>query len=647
MCGIAGFIDFNKEIVASDALKNMTDIMRHRGPDDEGQYIKDNVYLGHRRLSIIDLSMDGHQPMSNEDGTIWIVFNGEIYNYKDLNKILQSKGHIIRSGCDTETIVHLYEEYGEDCVNYLRGMFSFAIWDESKKQLFAAVDRMRIKPFYYTVNDEFFMFASELKVFAENNLRKWELNSEAIHHYLSLQAVPVPQTIYQDIYTLPGGYCLRVKDANVKSRKYWDITFQPGEEISEEYYSKKLREKLHESVEMRLMSDVPLGAFLSGGVDSTTIVALMSSMVDKPIRTFSLGYNVGGEAYDDTYYAGLVAKKFNTNHIQKIISGNDILNELYNYIMFLDEPSSDAINSYFVSKLAAEHVTVVLCGQGGDELFAGYRSFDLLLKLSERDKKWERLPGFLRNSIGKMFSNLPEQFNNFSLVQKMNMFLANYGSFVNKYGHIRMELSEREKYELYTDTFRDKMNGTTSLAIYESYFNNINNGIHPINQVSYMDLKVHLQDVLLRDVDVMSMAFSLETRVPLIDHELVEFAGTIPPAMKIKNGRKKHIFLESVKDILPEEVTTRKKLGFNFPIAIWMRNELKPLIEFVLSKEAVENRGIFKYEAIEKIKNEFFEQNTRYRKLWALVVLELWIRLAYEKDTNFHHKLEPYLYANK
>jgi len=227
------------------------------------------------------------------------------------------------------------------------------------------------------------------------------------------------------------------------------------------------------------------------------------------------------------------------------------------------------------------------------------------------------------------------------------MFLANYGSFVNKYGHIRMELREREKYELYTDTFRDKMNGTTSLAIYESYFNNINNGIHPINQVSYMDLKVHLQDVLLRDVDVMSMAFSLETRVPLIDHELVEFAGTIPPAMKIKNGRKKHIFLESVKDILPEEVTTRKKLGFNFPIAIWMRNELKPLIEFVLSKEAVENRGIFKYEAIEKIKNEFFEQNTRYRKLWALVVLELWIRLAYEKDTNFHHKLEPYLYANK
>ena len=529
MCGIVGVVNFNGKNVSPHLMKKMTDVINHRGPDDEGTYFKKNIALGHRRLSIIDLTSAGHQPIANEDGSVWIVFNGEIYNYKDLNKTLHAKGHIIRSNCDTETIVHLYEEYGEDCVHHLRGMFSFAIWDNAKKQLFAAVDRMRIKPFYYTINNNFFMFASELKVFSEMGGVEWKLSNSAIHHYLSLQTVPVPFTIFDEIYTLPGGHCLRLQNEKLETYKYWDITYQPLEEESEEYFAKKLREQLEESIRIRLMSDVPLGAFLSGGVDSTVIVGLMSQMIKEPVKTFSIGYDVGGAVYDDTYYAKLVSDRFNTDHIEQIVSGKDILKELYNYIMYLDEPSSDAINSYFVSKLAANDVTVVLCGQGGDELFAGYPTFDLLLKFIQRDEKWEKMPLLMRKVIRELVSLAPQKTRNFAPIKKINRFLNNYGSFLNKYGYIRMELEDDEKYSLYTDSFRKSINDSNSLSIYESYYNNVNNGMHPINKVSYLDLKVHLQDVLLRDVDVMSMAFSLETRVPLIDVILVEIVGTIQP----------------------------------------------------------------------------------------------------------------------
>lgn len=636
MCGIAGLINFDNQPASETSLRKMADIIRHRGPDDEGFYIDGNVGLGHRRLSIIDLSPNGHQPMTNEDGSVWIVFNGEIYNYKSVNEVLQTRGHVFRSNCDTETIIHAYEEFGVECVHHLRGMFSFAIWDRKRKKLFAAVDRLRIKPLYYTTAGNTFLFASELKSILASGLAKANLNYEAIHHYLSLQAVPVPMTIYENIYTLPGGHTLEISDGQVKVARYWDIPSDGSAEIHDEaFYKKRLRDLLFEAVELRLMSDVPLGAFLSGGIDSTTIVAIMSQLINEPVRTFSIGYDVGGSDYDDTYYAKLVSKQFRTEHKVQSVSAGDVLSHLPDFLYYLDQPSSDAINSYFVSKLAAEDVTVVLCGQGGDELFAGYSSFRLLQKFMERDAQWERLPAVVRNSVAFSLKNLPKGLRAVPPVQKLDRFLNEYGSFLKKYARIRMELYESEKRAIYSDYFSAQLNGADTNKIYEGYYRNLPEQVDALNKVAYLDLKTHLGDILMRDVDVMSMAFSLETRVPLIDHKLVEFASAIPASLKLKNGASKYIFIEAIRDLLPAEVVQRKKLGFNFPFAIWLRNELYPLVEFVLSKKVVEERGFFRYQEVEKLKKTFRNSDITYRRIWGLVLLELWLRGVHENDRQF------------
>ncbi len=644
MCGIAGIWNFNGQPVSPESIQKMVDVMRHRGPNDEGQYIADNIGLGHCRLSIIDLSSMGHQPMSNEDGTVWIVYNGEIYNYQSLNKILEAEGHRIRSHCDTETIVHLYEEYGSRCVEYLRGMFSFAIWDAREKRLFAAVDRLRIKPFYYTQVGDSFIFSSELKAILVSGLYREDLSMEAIHHYLSLQAVPVPLTIYENIFTLPGGYCMEIRDGKVSTSQYWDVSFKVDSGHPQEYYEKQLRQLLYESVEMRLMSDVPLGAFLSGGIDSSVIVGLMREMTEGPVKTFSIGYDVGGRDYDDTYYANLVSKKFNTDHTVQVVTARDILKELKNFIGHLDQPSTDAINSYFVSKLAAQEVTVVLCGQGGDELFAGYSTFELLLRFLNRDRYWSKVPSFLREVFIDIFSHIPQGMKSYRKVNKIGKFLENYNSFVKKYAAVRMVLSEHEKRQVYTKNFQDSLNTVDTLEIYEMYYNRIAHHGAPINQISYMDLKTHLGDVLMRDVDVMSMAFSLETRIPLIDHKLLEFVASIPPDYKLRNGGRKYIFIEAMKYLLPDEVIRRPKQGFAFPLRLWLRHDLKPLVDFVLSEACVVDRGFFNYAEIKKLKNNFFSgRDLNYRKIWGFVILELWIRLLIERDDDFFQRLHAHV----
>jgi len=637
MCGIAGFIHLDGRPADPQRLERMTDIIRHRGPDDGGHYFDGPVALGHRRLSIIDLSEKGHQPMCNETDDVWITFNGEIYNYKEINGPLKARGHHFRSNCDTETIIHAYEEYGADCLQNLRGMFSFAIWDAREQRLFAAVDRLRIKPFYYTQVGDTVLFASELKSLLASGLVKPELNHEAIHHYLSLQAVPVPMTIYKDIYTLPGGCGLEVKEGALKVFRYWDIEYAENAEMDEAEYKKQLRDLVWESVEIRLMSDVPLGAFLSGGIDSSAIVGIMSQISAAPVQTFSIGYDVGGVDYDDTFYANLVSRKYKTEHKALRLTAADVVSHLDGFLHHLDQPSSDAINSYFVSELAAKDVTVVLCGQGGDELFAGYNSFCLLDKFMQRDAAWERLPRVVRQSIAGSMRMLP---GGLSPVRKMQRFLDDYGSFLNKYARIRMELYEAEKRRFYSQSFRAGLNGADTMSIYSGYYENLPEQVDAINKVSYLDLKTHLGDILMRDVDVMSMAFSLETRVPLIDHKLVEYASNIPANLKLRDGRTKYIFTESVRDVLPVEVVERKKIGFNFPFALWLRNELYPLVDFVLSKEVVEERGMFDYAEIETLKQTFRTQDITYRRVWGLVLLELWLRRVHENDTKFMEKVE-------
>lgn len=643
MCGIAGLIYFDDRQPTPELLTRMSDTLVHRGPDDWGYHIDGHTGFGHRRLSIIDLSPNGHQPMCNEDGTVWITYNGEVYNYRELNKDLEARGHIIRSRCDTETIIHLYEQYGRDCVHRLRGMFSFAIWDAKNKTLFAAVDRLRIKPFYYSLQGGAFSFASEIKALLAAGLFEPRLNHEAIHHYLSLQAVPVPMTIYEEVFTLPGGFALEVKDDKLSVYKYWDVDFQAAEAESEEYYRRRVRELLWESVSLRLMSDVPLGAFLSGGIDSTVVVAIMSQLNKEPVRTFSIGYDVGGADYDDTYYARLVSQRYKTEHTVRQVSAKDMVEHLPQFLYYLDQPSSDAINSYVVSRLAADEVTVVLSGQGGDELFAGYSSFRLLQKLTQREAVLDRVPALLRNTLAAPFVQMPSVFKAWMPARKLHTFFDNYGSFVKKYAHIRMEISEDQKRRIYSDRFANQLNGTDTLSIYERHLQHVAQNRDPLGKVAYLDVKTHLGDVLLRDMDVMSMAFSLETRVPLIDHKLVEFVSGIPSHMKLRGNAAKYIFIESIRDLLPPEVIQRKKLGFNFPLAIWLRRELRPLIDFVLSREVIEQRGFFKYSEIERLKKEFFTTDVRYRRLWGLVVLEMWLRHVHDRDTQFINRLQAHL----
>lgn len=578
--------------------------------------------------------------MSNEDGTVWIVYNGEIYNYRALNKELAARGHKIKSQCDTETIIHLYEEHGSRCVDYLRGMFSFAIWDARNKYLFAAVDRLRIKPFYYLQTQNAFVFSSELKAVLASGYHGGELNDEAVYHYLSLEAVPVPLTIYRNIRTLPGGHSLTVRDGEVTVSRYWDVNFDVDEGQTEAECTKRVRDLLFESVELRLMSDVPLGAFLSGGIDSSVIVGLMNEMRQGVIKTFSIGYDVGKQEYDETHFAELVSRTYRTDHTVQVIGAKDILDELKNFILYLDQPSTDAINGYFVSKLAARDVTVTLCGHGGDELFAGYDTFDLILKFIEREKQWNKVPSPIRQFLASLFSSMPAGMKSSAALRRFARFLHMYGSFTRKYGMIRKDLSEQEKRGLFSERSASTFAGIETDRIYERVAGAIADGVHPINAISYMELKTYLGDLLLRDMDVMSMAFSMETRIPLVDHRLVEYVATIPPELKMRNGMKKHILKSAMADLLPDEILNRRKYGFAFPFPIWLRGQLRPLVDFVLSRDHVEARGRFNFDRVERLKHAFFSgSDLNYRRIWGLVVLEMWTRLVQENDHRFFEQL--------
>lgn len=642
MCGFAGILQFDDSPVSPEVLKKMTSTLIHRGPDDEGYRMLPRLGLGHRRLSIIDLSRHGHQPMSNEDQTIWILYNGEIYNYRELNRTLAARGHRIKSHCDTETIIHCYEEYGDDCVHHLNGMFSFALWDVRRRRLFAAVDRMRIKPFYYYVHEKGMIFASELRAIQASGMHSGEVDMESVYHFLSLQAIPGPRTIYRSIRVLPGAHRMSVEEGSVHIEPYWDVRFETDTDHSEDYFICRLRDLLMESVEMRLMSDVPLGAFLSGGIDSSGIVALMAEATREPVKTFTIGYDVGREEYDETRFAELVARRFQTDHRVEILSAENILQELIHFIRFLDQPSSDAINSYFVARMASQDVKVSLCGTGGDELFAGYSTFHWVQTYMNRDRRWNRLPSGLRGALIALYRSIPAAWPG-SGARSIDRFLSMTGSFVRKYATIRMDLTEPEKRKLLTMSALDPLGAVDTHDVYHRHLEALSGNTDVMDKVGYLDLKTYMSDLLLRDGDVMSMAFSLETRFPLIDHRLVEFAATIPSGLKLRNGEKKYILKRALSHWLPEEILNRKKYGFAFPLPIWLRQTCRPLVDFVLSREHVEERKWLDFAQLEYLKKSFFEGRERnYRKVWGPVILELWMRLQ-ENDEEFFNRLRVYM----
>lgn len=600
---------------ASSVLEAMCRVIRHRGPDDQGTCLIGPAALGMRRLSIIDLA-GGHQPMSGEDGSVTIVFNGEIYNFQELQPLLEKAGHKFKTRSDTEAIVHAYEEFGAKCVDLLRGMFVFAIWDERNQKLFIARDRAGKKPLYYTTTPQnTFVFGSELKSLLEHPEVSREISLEALDAYLTLGYVPDPLTIFRDVYKLPPGNHLTLANGQVEVQEYWDFEFAPEESGREEDYLEELRRLLDESVKLRLISDVPLGAFLSGGIDSSTVVALMARHMGQPVKTFSIGFHE--DSYNELEYARLTAKKFGTDHHEFFVTPEicEVVDEL---VWHFDEPFADssAIPTYIVSKLAREHVTVALSGDGGDELFGGYTRY----VVERKRRRFERLPGVVRRGMMEPISR------RLSHGARGRNFLHNVSlEPVERYLDSMSVFSSLNRTLLYTDDFKQSLADTDYVSnMFRSLAGRVNTQ-DPTDTLLYLDSKTYLPGDILTKVDRMSMAASLETRAPLLDHKLIEFVMTIPGALKLAGHETKYLLKRAVKDLIPAEILNRPKQGFGVPVQEWINSQLRDRIRDTLTSSL--QRGYFESNYVRVLLDEH-ERGRRDHSMavWALFMFELWHR---------------------
>ncbi|MFZ5516435.1 MAG: asparagine synthase (glutamine-hydrolyzing) [Candidatus Zhuqueibacterota bacterium] len=625
MCGICGIVNSAKDNqVDPGLLKRMTDAIIHRGPDEDGHYVKNNVGLGMRRLSIIDLST-GKQPIHNEDKNVWIVFNGEIYNHKEVRAELEKAGHRFVTQCDTEAIVHAYEEYGEKCVQKLNGMFAFAIWDERKNVLFLARDRVGIKPLYYFFDKNRLIFGSELKTILKAKDIPRRIDLQALDNFLTFEYIPAPLSIFQDIKKLPPGHTLTYRDNEIWIRNYWDLELRSNGKTYDEYLT-NLRDLLQDAVKIRLMSDVPLGAFLSGGIDSSIIVALMAQVMDQPVKTFSIGFEES--TYNELKYARLVADKFKTDHHEFIIKP-DAVDLADNLLKFLDEPFGDfsIFPTYLVSKMARDYVTVTLSGDGGDELFGGYDTYIA----DQLSKKYNQLPHALRNGLlTRLLGIIPPSSKKKGLVNRAKRFVEGM-RLPEDLRHVRwmIFLQDYEKNYLYAQDMKSGILEKDPYKFIRRYFTNVAySQKDEINQQMYVDVKTYLVDDILVKVDRMSMATSLEARVPFLDYRFVEFAGSVPGHYKLQGRKTKLILKQAMADLLPQEILTRGKEGFSIPIKNWLKNELKPMMMDTLSPEKIKREGFFDPTYVQQLKNEHLSGKENHsHRLWALMIFGRWYDL--------------------
>jgi len=622
MCGICGVFSFEPDtIVDKSVIQRMNNSIRHRGPDDEGYYQDEQASLAMRRLSIIDLNK-GQQPISNEAGNVWVVFNGEIYNFKDVRAELQRRGHAFKTQTDTEIIVHAYEEYGDDCIKYFNGMFAIALWDARKHRLFLARDRIGIKPLYYWTDHSKLVFASELKSLILHPDVPRQINLAALDLFLTLEYVPAPHTIYEAVYKLLPGHTLTVDNRNVKIRQYWDVPYQPVSQTEAEC-AETLSSLIDEAVRIRLMSDVPLGAFLSGGIDSSTIVGYMSQNMSEPVQTFSIGFE--DDTYDEVPFANAVAKHFNTNHHVEVLKP-DIASLVEQLVPHHDEPFADTsiIPTYLVSKLASQKVKVVLSGDGGDELFAGYDTY-IAQKL---DRYYGCLPSAVRQHVLPKFTEwLPPQPAKKGFVNKVKRMVEG-GALDSLLQHTRwmMFLNSAEKDSLYRSDLQATLNDDLTAGYLGGYFEKANR-FDKLAQQQYVDIKTYLADDILTKVDRMSMAVSIEARVPLLDYHIVEFAMNLPPHMKLNGSRTKSILRDAVKRLVPDLVLEKPKQGFSIPMKHWLRTSLKPMMLDLLSKDSLSHHGYFNHATVSKWTKEHLEgQANHSHRLWSLMVFEMWRR---------------------
>jgi asparagine synthase (glutamine-hydrolysing) len=624
MCGINGiaFSSRSKRQINERILRGMRDVVLHRGPDDGGIFVDENVGLGHRRLSIVDVTR-GHQPMFNEDGSLVITYNGEVYNHADFREELEAKGHVYQTHCDTETILHLYEEYGAKAVEKLRGMFAFAIWNRREKTLFIARDRLGVKPLYYVFDDDGnLFFASEIKSLLEAKAVKPELNFNALPDQLANHGTSFDETLFKGVKRLLPGHFLIWKDGRLKIEKYWDAAFEPKhEEKPDAEFVEEWRELFRKSVEMRLMADVPLGMFLSGGIDSSAICAMMSEMVSEPIKTFSVGFKE--REANEFEFARVVAKAFKTEHHEITITPEQYFAELPNLVWHEDEPIgfTASVPLYFVSKLAQKHVKVVLTGEGSDEILGGYGRYQKTLALLKYGEKYESVtPKFLREIVKSGVSNLPNALNH----KLKRTFLTLDADIENLYFDNFAIFSKAMQGKLFSNETKARVADKNPYTHLQDWLSETD-AKDVLDKLLYADTKTYLHELLMKQ-DQMSMAASIESRVPFLDHKLVEFTAKLPERMKIRGRDTKWILREAMKGILPAEILTREKMGFPVPIGNWFRREYKHLIdEYVLSERA-RNRGIFNAGFVAEIVKRHNAGENHDERLWSLLNFEMWQR---------------------
>lgn len=638
MCGIAGAAWTSNSVPFDPAvLQRMTNAIAHRGPDDQGRYQSPadagpGAALGHRRLSIIDLG-GGHQPLSNEDGSIWIVFNGEIYNYQELQPALRKQGHVFRTSSDTETIVHLYEQYGPDCVRQLRGMFSFAIWDQNKRQLFLARDRLGKKPLVYRQEAHRLLFASELKALLQVPGVPRELDRTAVDSYLTYQYVPHPQTILNGYSKLPPAHWALFRDGELKLERYWQPAYSPppkaGEFPSKDAARRQLRETLTTAVRLRMRSDVPIGAFLSGGIDSTIIAGLMQSLSTRPVKTFSIGFPVA--AFDERSYAREAAQHLGTEHHEQVVEPS-ALQILPKLIWHYDEPFADssAIPTMYLSEMTRREVTVSLSGDGGDELFGGYQRYQAVQVAGWTD----RLPSFVRGLLGaEIWQKFPASVRQNSKRRRLKRLLS------------AIALERRRRYLKWISIFDDERRA----SLYTPEFQASLGQFDPaeflfaayqecperdfVTQTTCADVLTYLPCDILTKVDIASMAYSLEARAPFLDHQVVDLAARLPVEWKIQGRQGKQILIETFADLLPKRIQTRSKMGFGVPLDHWFRNDLRPLLADVLLSSQSLGRGFFEPQQVRQLVDEHTRGTWDHSyRLWSLLVLELWQQMFLDRS---------------
>jgi asparagine synthase (glutamine-hydrolysing) len=623
MCGICGIVAFDgSRTIEPRLVQRMADSIRHRGPDDEGLHVGGQAVLGHRRLSIIDLN-SGHQPISNEDGSVWIVFNGEIYNYKELARGLRARGHQFRTQSDTEVIVHLYEEHGPDGVEHLRGMFAFAIWDARRRRLLLARDRVGIKPLYYAVADGCLLFGSEIKAILEHPAMERRVNLAALDTFLMHHYGPGEETAFSGVRRLLPGHHLVVEDGRVEVTQYWDLRF-PAQPMrgSEGEIAHALVELLDESVRDHMIADVPVGVLLSGGVDSTAMLSFAVGHTDKAVKTFTIGFDEPGVT-DERPYARIAAERFGSEHYEMTVSAQDFRNFLPRYVRHMEEPICEppAVALYYVTELARRHVKVLLSGEGGDEAFAGYPNYRNTVWL-ERLKRLGRLPAQSAAAGFDLLWRVSGQPRWRKFAHAMRHDLSDY--YWSRTAGPLSPFAEA-KPGLYSREFQAQVTARPPYDFLSSLFDRVEDA-SVLNQMLYVDTKTWLPDDLLIKADKMTMANSVELRVPLLDHRVLEFAAALPEEMKVRGLRTKHILKQALSARVPREVLERRKTGFPVPFRRWFDNELSDFVQDVLADSRTRGRGYFDPRALATLLNRSRSGADLSAEVFSLVTLELWHR---------------------